>query len=95
VLDFNGMGRRTKSNEAAYFDAITGTIGLGVLLWLFSPGFRYWMQIILLLLVAISMLLSDESKFCPKSESEMVLRTARVTGNQFWGCSKTHGARAW
>lgn len=35
----------------------------------------------------ISGLLSDERKFCPKCENEMVLRTARVKGNQFWGCS--------
>ena len=35
----------------------------------------------------ISELFSDERKFCPKCESEMVLRTARVRGNQFWGCS--------
>jgi restriction system protein len=41
----------------------------------------------------ISMLLSDEGKFCPKCESEMVLRTARVTGNQFWGCSKNPRCR--
>jgi len=32
-------------------------------------------------------LFSDSRKFCPKCESEMVLRTARLTGNQFWGCS--------
>jgi HJR/Mrr/RecB family endonuclease len=35
----------------------------------------------------ISELFSDERKFCPKCEQEMVLRTARVKGNQFWGCS--------
>jgi HJR/Mrr/RecB family endonuclease len=35
----------------------------------------------------ISELLSDSRKFCPKCESEMVLRTARSTGSQFWGCS--------
>jgi len=35
----------------------------------------------------ISELFSDLRKFCPKCESEMVLRTARLTGNQFWGCS--------
>jgi HJR/Mrr/RecB family endonuclease len=35
----------------------------------------------------ISKLFSDERKFCPKCEQEMVLRTARVSGNQFWGCS--------
>jgi hypothetical protein len=32
-------------------------------------------------------LFSDLRKFCPKCEGEMVLRTARLTGNQFWGCS--------
>jgi len=32
-------------------------------------------------------LFSDSRKFCPKCEREMVLRTARMTGNQFWGCS--------
>ena len=32
-------------------------------------------------------LLSDERKFCPKCEKEMILRRARVKGNQFWGCS--------
>jgi len=35
----------------------------------------------------ISALLSDTRKFCPKCEREMVLRTARLTGNRFWGCS--------
>jgi restriction system protein len=35
----------------------------------------------------ISKLFSDERKFCPKCEEEMVLRTARVKGNKFWGCS--------
>jgi len=35
----------------------------------------------------ISELFSDTRKFCPKCESEMVLRTARLRGNQFWGCS--------
>ena len=35
-------------------------------------------------------LLTDTRKFCPKCESEMVLRTARKgvgAGRQFWGCS--------
>jgi len=35
----------------------------------------------------IPALFSDSRKFCPKCESEMVLRTARANGNQFWGCS--------
>jgi restriction system protein len=35
----------------------------------------------------ISELFSDERKFCPKCESEMVLRTSRLRRNQFWGCS--------
>jgi hypothetical protein len=35
----------------------------------------------------ISELFSDSRKFCPKCEREMVLRTAHLTGNQFWGCS--------
>ena len=35
----------------------------------------------------ISELFSDERKFCPKCEREMVLKTARVKGNQFWGCT--------
>jgi hypothetical protein len=35
----------------------------------------------------ISELFSDERKFCPKCEREMVVRTARASGNQFWGCS--------
>jgi hypothetical protein len=34
----------------------------------------------------ISSLFSDERKFCPKSESEMELKTNRVQGTQFWGC---------
>ena len=34
-------------------------------------------------------LLNDERKYCPKCESEMVLRTAKAAPtNQFWGCSK-------
>lgn len=35
-------------------------------------------------------ILHDPRKFCPKCESEMVVRTARKglgAGNQFWGCS--------
>ena len=35
-------------------------------------------------------LLRDQRKFCPKCESEMVLRTAKKglgAGNKFWGCS--------
>jgi restriction system protein len=35
----------------------------------------------------ISKLFSDERKFCPKCEDEMILRTSRVKGNKFWGCS--------
>jgi hypothetical protein len=35
----------------------------------------------------ISELLSDCRKFCPKCEKTLVLRTARLTGGQFWGCS--------
>jgi hypothetical protein len=35
----------------------------------------------------ICALFSDERKFCPKCEDEMVLRTSRLKGNQFWGCS--------
>ncbi|MCX6894667.1 MAG: restriction endonuclease [Verrucomicrobia bacterium] len=35
----------------------------------------------------ISALLSDSRKYCPKCESELVMREARITGNQFWGCS--------
>jgi HJR/Mrr/RecB family endonuclease len=35
----------------------------------------------------IAQLCSDERKFCPRCESEMVLRTNRQTGEQFWGCS--------
>ena len=35
----------------------------------------------------VSGLFSDIRKFCPKCETEMVLRTARVRGNRFWGCS--------
>ena|ERR1035437_3824673 len=35
----------------------------------------------------VSELLSDSRKFCPKCENELVLRVARLTGNQFWGCS--------
>ena len=35
----------------------------------------------------VSSLLYDSRKFCPKCEKEMVLRTARMTGKQFWGCS--------
>jgi hypothetical protein len=34
-----------------------------------------------------SALFSDSRKFCPKCEREMVLRRARLTGRQFWGCS--------
>ena len=31
--------------------------------------------------------LSDTRKFCPRCERELIVRTARLTGNQFWGCS--------
>ncbi|MSR65641.1 MAG: hypothetical protein EXS18_07675 [Verrucomicrobiae bacterium] len=32
-------------------------------------------------------LLNDKSKYCPRCESVMLLRTGRKTGKQFWGCS--------
>ena len=35
----------------------------------------------------ISDLFSDERKYCPKCEEEMILRTSRKDGNKFWGCS--------
>ncbi len=31
---------------------------------------------------------SESKQLCPKCGSEMVLRTARSTGKQFWGCSR-------
>jgi restriction system protein len=36
----------------------------------------------------ISDLFSDETKTCPRCKSEMILRTARGTGKDFWGCSR-------
>ena len=41
----------------------------------------------------ISKLFSDERKFCPKCESEMVLRTNRLKGNKFWGCANFPGCK--
>lgn len=35
----------------------------------------------------VSRLFSAEGKCCPKCENEMVLRTNRLKGNKFWGCS--------
>jgi restriction system protein len=35
----------------------------------------------------ISALFADTRKFCPKCEREMVLRTGRLKGTKFWGCS--------
>lgn len=35
----------------------------------------------------ISALFADERKFCPKCEAEMVVRTNRLNGNKFWGCT--------
>jgi Restriction endonuclease/Topoisomerase DNA binding C4 zinc finger len=35
----------------------------------------------------IQALFSDPRKLCPKCENELVLRTARLSRNQFWGCS--------
>jgi restriction system protein len=35
----------------------------------------------------ISKLLSDERKFCPKCESELIVKTNRMNGAKFWGCS--------
>jgi restriction system protein len=35
----------------------------------------------------ISALFADTRKFCPKCEKEMVLRTGRLKGTKFWGCS--------
>jgi hypothetical protein len=34
----------------------------------------------------VAAILRDKTKFCPKCERQMVLRTARSTGRQFWGC---------
>ena len=36
----------------------------------------------------ISTLFSEKRKFCPKCENEMVLKTARGTGKQYWRCFK-------
>jgi restriction system protein len=35
----------------------------------------------------ISKLLSDERKFCPKCENELLMKTNRMNGTKFWGCS--------
>jgi restriction system protein len=35
----------------------------------------------------ISKLLSDERKYCPKCESELIVKTNRMNGTKFWGCS--------
>jgi hypothetical protein len=35
----------------------------------------------------ISKLLSDERKFCPKCENELLVKTNRMNGTKFWGCS--------
>jgi restriction system protein len=35
----------------------------------------------------ISKLLSDERKFCPKCENELIVKTNRMNGTKFWGCS--------
>jgi HJR/Mrr/RecB family endonuclease len=35
----------------------------------------------------ISRLFPDDRKICPKCENELVLRTNRQTGENFWGCS--------
>jgi restriction system protein len=48
--------RRRKSKEAAIFESITGLAGLGLFLWIFSPGFRLGLQVLLLLLVIISLI---------------------------------------
>ena len=32
-------------------------------------------------------LFSDERKFCPKCEKQMLLKINRLMGNRFWGCS--------
>jgi hypothetical protein len=40
---------------------------------------------------AVLTILNDDQKYCPKCESEMVLRTAKKgsnAGQRFWGCSK-------
>jgi len=54
MLEFNGMGRRQKSKEAAVFESVAGFAALVLFLWFFSPEFRLWMQIILLLFGIIS-----------------------------------------
>jgi HJR/Mrr/RecB family endonuclease len=48
-----GMGRRRKSKEAALFESIAGLLGVGLLLYLISPGFRSVIQIIMLLVVVV------------------------------------------
>ena len=35
----------------------------------------------------ISKLFSEEKKFCPKCESELIVKTNRMNGTKFWGCS--------
>jgi hypothetical protein len=34
----------------------------------------------------VTAILRDKTKFCPKCERKMVLKTAKRTGRQFWGC---------
>ncbi len=50
------MGRRRKSKEAAFFESITGLIGVGGFLYIFSPGFRSAIQILLLFIVIIGLI---------------------------------------
>lgn len=50
--------RRRKSKEAAIFESITGLAALGLFLWIFSPGFRLGIQILLLVVVILALIAS-------------------------------------
>ncbi len=46
-------GRPRKNKEAALFESLTGLIGLGLLLYFISPGFRSVIQILLLVVFMV------------------------------------------
>jgi len=116
------MESSQKRKQTAIFESVSVLAGVIIFLWLFSPDFRPWVQLLiasfvifLLVWVAFNVIKPDsestfkpfneakqlkpehgtqplkepsyERKLCPKCEQELILKTSRIDGTKFWGCS--------
>ena len=116
------MESSQKRKQIGIFESVTVLVGVVIFLWLFTPDFRPWVQLLiasfvifLLVWVAFNVIKPDsestfktlngakqsvrehgtktfkepsyERKLCPKCEQELILKTSRINGTKFWGCS--------